>query len=228
MEGLWLVSYISLWFVVALEGLMLMVVLRQIGMLLVGRAPRGARAVDVGPRVGEKFPEVIREDLEGQLVNIGTETKHDILLIFVSAGCPACVNLMIGVAALASNTKKEDLEIVLMSAEDRWPHRDSEKRIKGVHYVVFPDYVNTFKVGLTPFAYLIDKHGVVLTKGMVNDIQHLESLLNTRDVGAPTVVDLAEMNGSEQKKSLLEQEYEKGKPSEFQEETVNTQVPPEN
>ncbi len=187
MEGLWLWSYIALWFVVALESLMLIVALRQIGMLLVGRAPRAARAADIGPRVGEKVPEVILEDLDGQPVILGAETKRDTLLIFVSAGCTTCQNLMPGIAVLRANRKKENLEIVLMATQNRWPSR----RIKEVHYVIFPDYENTLKVRMTPFAILIDKQGIVLTKGLVNDIQHLESLLNAREMGAPTEVDLA-------------------------------------
>jgi len=206
MEGLWFVSYVVLWFVVALEGLMLIVALRQIGTLLVGRGPRAARAVEAGPKVGEKTPEVIREDLDGQLVTIGAETKHDTLLILVSHRCPPCRALMPGVATLAANRKKENLEIVLMSREDKWPHEEGEQRIKGVHYVVYPELVSTFQIASTPFAFLLDKQGVVLTKGIANDIQHLESLLTARDVGVPTAADLAERerNRSEQKRSLPE------------------------
>lgn len=199
MEGIWLVSYIALWFVSALEGLILIVALRQIGLIYMRIGPRGARAVEVGPKVGEKVPEVIREDLEGQLVTIGAETVHDTLLVFVSKGCPSCQKLMRGIAKLASNREKEDLELVLMSAEDRWPHRDGEKRIKNVHYVVFPDYMNTFKVGMTPYALLIDKQGVLFTKGIANDIEHLESLLNARDIGVPTAADLVAEDLSETK-----------------------------
>lgn len=219
MEGVWFASYVALWFVVALEGLMLMVALRQISMLLVGRGTRAARAFDIGPKVGEKFPEVIRKDLEGQLVTLGATTQYDTLLILISAGCTTCRSLMPGIAVLAANRKKEDMEIVLMAIKNQWPSR----RIKGVRYVVFPDFENVLKIKVTPFAVLINKQGVVLTKGLVNDIQHLESLLNARDMGAPTEEDLAaaelvEKNGLKEKENLSEQKQEKS--SEAQEEAV--------
>lgn len=206
MEGLWFVSYIALWFVATLEGLILIVALRQIGVIYMRIGPRGALAEDIGPKVGEKVPKVIQEDLDGQLVNIGTETKHDTLLVFISAKCSACRNILPGITTLSDNRDKEDIEIVLMSAGDQWPHQDGQKRIKGVHYVVFPDYINTFKIGATPYALLIDKQGKVLTKGIINNIENLESLLNARDIGAPTAADLVRMKGSDQKKSVSKRE----------------------
>ena len=40
-----------------------------------------------------------------------------------------------------------------------------------------------------PFALLIDRHGVLAGKGLVNTREHLESLIEARETGIPTLQD---------------------------------------
>ena len=49
----------------------------------------------------------------------------------------------------------------------------------GIHY----------GVSKLPFALLIDRHGVLAGKGLVNTREHLESLIEARETGIPTLQD---------------------------------------
>jgi hypothetical protein len=43
-----------------------------------------------------------------------------------------------------------------------------------------PEVRKQFGVNLTPYAFIVRKDGVVISKGLVNQMEHLESLLEIR------------------------------------------------
>lgn len=47
--------------------------------------------------------------------------------------------------------------------------------------IVGQDLRDEFNIGVTPFALLIDRNGVVLASGLVNTLEHVESLISAGD-----------------------------------------------
>ncbi len=188
METPWLVSYIALWFFVALEGLVLLALARQIGFLHVRLGPAGARMMNPGLQIGDPAPPLAMYDIFGRHVTLGVARGKRTLLVFVSSRCPACKELMPGLRAL--HRTENSLEIVLISSEadveaSRKVVRDN--RLSPIPFVTSNDLSIRYQVGMTPYAVLVDQEGKVRAKGLVNNLPHLESLLNAEELGHPSI-----------------------------------------
>jgi methylamine dehydrogenase accessory protein MauD len=47
----------------------------------------------------------------------------------------------------------------------------------------------TYRVGKLPYAVLIDEAGVIRAKGLINTREHLESLLEAKELGVASIQD---------------------------------------
>ena len=54
-------------------------------------------------------------------------------------------------------------------------------------YVVSTELGLAYRVARLPFAVVLDRHGVVRAKGLVNSREQLESLFNAHDLGVESV-----------------------------------------
>ena len=54
-------------------------------------------------------------------------------------------------------------------------------------YVNSPQVGMTYRVGKLPYAILIDSEGIIRAKGLVNNREHLESLLIAEETGFGTI-----------------------------------------
>jgi methylamine dehydrogenase accessory protein MauD len=52
-----------------------------------------------------------------------------------------------------------------------------------------PEVGQAFGVGKLPYAVLLDEHGAILSKGLVNSREHLESLVIAHEMGIRSVQD---------------------------------------
>ena len=59
----------------------------------------------------------------------------------------------------------------------------------GYQFINGPDVGQAFEVGKLPFAVLLDADGVILSKGLVNSREHLESLIIAHEMGVHSVQD---------------------------------------
>jgi methylamine dehydrogenase accessory protein MauD len=83
----------------------------------------------------------------------------------------------------------ERLDVVLVGDGDEAEQRSMirEFGLEGVPYVNSPQVGMTFRVGKLPYAVLIDAEGVIRAKGLVNNREHLESLLVAEETGFGTI-----------------------------------------
>lgn len=188
------VSNVVLWIAVIGMGVMTLALARQIGLLHERSAPLGAMVTDRGPEVGDEAPEFEIEDFSGRSIQIGGERKGmaDNLLVFLSPSCPMCNKLLPTCRDLA---RKEKLDIVVISDGEEAEHRRflEKHHIQGdLPYVVSAEIGMHFKVGRVPYAVLIDNAGVVRAKGLVNTREHLESLIEARDMNYASLQDYLE------------------------------------
>jgi methylamine dehydrogenase accessory protein MauD len=87
MQILGTISYILLWLVVILEGIFILALARQIGILHGRIGSAGARTINAGPKIGEPAPILDIKDINDQKVVSGSKYGLLTLLLFVSPGC---------------------------------------------------------------------------------------------------------------------------------------------
>src|SRR5215210_5699136 len=91
MEGIWLVSYIVLWVLVIVLGLLVVLLYRQLGILYLGSAEGVSRD---GLAVGTQAPDFELSDQTGRRYRLGDFRGRRVLLLFGSPSCEPCRRLM--------------------------------------------------------------------------------------------------------------------------------------
>jgi methylamine dehydrogenase accessory protein MauD len=161
---------------------------RQVGILHERVAPMGAMASDQGLAVGEISPQLSVTTLVGDRLALGgvSPKGRSRLLLFVSPTCPVCKKLL---PIARSFAHAERLDVVLVGDGDDAEQRSMirEFGLEGLPYVNSPQVGMTFHVGKLPYAILIDADGVIRAKGLVNNREHLESLLIAEETGFGTI-----------------------------------------
>jgi methylamine dehydrogenase accessory protein MauD len=161
---------------------------RQVGILYERIAPVGALTMDAGPKVGELAPHFELVGLAGERIEIGRPGAFSTLLFFLSPTCPVCKKLL---PILKSTAKSEHSWLRIVFASDGEPvaqarFRESAK-LEMFPYALSTDLGLAFKVSRLPHAVLIDEHGRVRSKGLVNSREQIESLFNAKELGVGTV-----------------------------------------
>jgi len=144
----------------------------------------GALSLDTGPKVGASAPVFALTDLAGQPVNVGAPSPRSTLLFFVSPTCPVCKKLL-PIVKSAAVSERRWLSIVLASDGEADEHRRFVQRadLGAFPYVLSQELGIAFHVGKLPYAVLLDEHGVVRAKGLVNSREQLESLFDAKELG---------------------------------------------
>lgn len=187
MEGLWLVSYITLWGMVLLEAIVIAALLRQIGLLHLRVQPVGARTMNPGPEIGTQLPMLQAEDIFGRQVTVVGQGRAR-LLLFVSPTCSACEEMVRGAKTLA-RTEKGRIDVVLLTTvTDAEINRAyvEKHQLTTIPYIASPQIADTIGVREAPYALAADAMGVVQAKGLANHIEHLESLVEALVTGHAT------------------------------------------
>lgn len=212
MSGFWLVSYALLWVVVALMGLLVVGLLRQVGALhlQLSQAHDGRAGQDTeeragvvppleqdGPALGSPLPEWARE-VAGWADEAGAEpdgnatgpaSRAATLLMFLSPLCETCQHVVEPLNALAADPAGRVLPAAVIRA-DRMAYE--------AFLNVFPLHVPTLRdsdrsltmelgVHRAPFGLLYDRDGKLVCKGLAEDGDDLTALVDAGLGGeAPT------------------------------------------
>ena len=185
-----IVSQILSWVVILGLGLALLALARQVGVLHVRLAPAGALLTGKGPVVGEAAPVLDAVTLDGAPLTIGkalAKTRMQ-LLLFVSPHCPLCKDL---IPIAKSFVKTERLDLVFVGDDDLAEQRAmiAKMEMGGLPFVNGSLVGRSFHVDRLPHAVLISEDGTVLSKGLVNSREHLESLVTAHEMGVVSVQD---------------------------------------
>ena len=185
-----IVSQIISWIVILGLGIALLALARQVGVLHVRVAPAGALLTVKGPVVGEAAPVLDALTMDGAAIAIGKALAKGSmqLLLFVSPSCPLCKDLI----PIAKNfASYEKLDIVFVGDDEVEEQRAMIARLEmqGLPFINGPIVGRTFHVDRLPHAVLIGDDGTVLSKGLVNSREHLESLVTAHEMGVVSVQD---------------------------------------
>lgn len=165
------------------------VLARQIGILFERIAPMGAMVSDHGPRVGENSPVFALSSLtDNETVTVGATRDKAMLVFFLSPTCPICKKLL-PILRSVRDSEKDWMDVVLASDGEEEKHRRfiTNARLNDFPYVLSTELGLGYRVARLPFAVLVDKDGVIRSKGLVNSREQLESLFNAHDLGVDSI-----------------------------------------
>jgi methylamine dehydrogenase accessory protein MauD len=184
MNTLWLASHVLHWVITICLVLVILVISRQIGLMHRRLMPASARIENLGPEIGTKIPESIFQDINGHQIDLSSHSEKLKMLIFISVGCITCQELMPAVKSIRKSEKKY-LDVYLFSLSDDEKSNRNFIRSNGledVSFIVEREVGRKYNVMSPPYAILVDAGNIVITKGVVNHLDHLESILHVLHV----------------------------------------------
>ena len=186
METALIVSNLILWVVVVALLLIVFALTRQIGVLHERVAPVGALMPMNGPKIGEQISPMVLTTLSGNSIHLGGDGIKT-FIYFLSPGCPVCKSLL---PVVLDVDRSEDFRLLFASdGETDNAHRRYalEHDLCADQYLVSRDLGLAMAVNKLPFATLIDENGVLRGRGLVNNREHIESLMTADELDVSTV-----------------------------------------
>ncbi|HEU5432469.1 MAG TPA: TlpA disulfide reductase family protein [Thermomicrobiales bacterium] len=175
MSGLLLVSYVALWALVVVMGVLLLLLYRHFGMMSLGTLEGVQRD---GLSVGAVAPTIGGVTAAGTDASWNPKAGQPQLLMFVAPDCEPCAVVLPFVDRLSRSGAG-----VRVAAVAPGP-RAEVARLVEKHQLSYPCLAedgggafNRFKVRVTPFGFVISGDGRVLAKGLCSDQARLKSLL---------------------------------------------------
>lgn len=185
-----IIAQIISWVVILAFGVALIALARQVGILHMRVAPAGALATAGGASVGDDTEGLMGQSVDGRMLTLGGARPGVPLrlLMFVSAQCPLCKGL---IPVARSFAQDERVALTFVGDDDPAAQRAMivQQGLQDYDFVNDEAVGRTLGVGKLPFAVLIDEDGRILSKGLVNSREHLESLLIAHEMGVRTVQD---------------------------------------
>lgn len=176
MEGWWAASYVVLWALVVLLGIIVVALARQIGTLHLRLGPRGALEMDEeGPPLGTALPEETLPDVGGTARAIGGPGEPQ-LLLFVSPGCIVCEQVLPGIPAVAKSSALRPF--VLTDVDEHETRRAYQSKDVGAPLIPARFAAQRYEVPGTPYVIVLDSLGIVRGKGTINNLEQLEGLVD--------------------------------------------------
>ncbi|MEX1264453.1 MAG: redoxin domain-containing protein [Actinomycetota bacterium] len=191
-----LISYAVLWVVVVVLTLTLLVAVRQIGLIHRRIPPMGARMVPVGPEMGQEMPTFDQADVFGRRARLVRDGGRRALLVFISPRCSSCKELAPAIRSIAkSEARRVDIVLISDGTADEVRQYAETYHLSKLPVIASRDLQDEYQIATTPYALLVDEHGRLVSKGIVNDLEHLVSLLRAGELGVDSLETYAESVG---------------------------------
>jgi methylamine dehydrogenase accessory protein MauD len=185
MSIFWISCFVILWAVVLFLGFLLLGTLRSLGLLswrleqLEATTPK--RLGRDGLKPGKKAPDFTLPSADGKAISLHDFAGRKVLLVFTQSGCSPCKAIIpelnrLGPAEqvlVVNNGDPEATRKWSIEVASRFPVLAQDKFRVSRMYEVFA----------TPFAFLIDERGVVSSKGIIRNRQHIRYVLLGKRVG---------------------------------------------
>lgn len=158
----------------ATVGVVLYLLLRQMGYVLRRVGPTGARGTPEGPRIGENLTHYLPE------LGAGRRKEKAKLIVFVSEACSICAEIKSGAEDLAKAWRNEADILLVYDCEGASSDTPCKEVSRGLFSMRACNLRRQVGASFVPFAVITDSAGTVVNKGLVNEIGHLESLLEAQ------------------------------------------------
>jgi methylamine dehydrogenase accessory protein MauD len=191
-----------LWAVVLFLGFLLLGTLRSLGLLswrleqLEATTPK--RLGRDGLKPGKRAADFTLPSADGKEVSFHDFAGRKVLLVFVQGGCSPC---HLVVPDLNKRQRKGEVAVLAVfngpvEALQKWV-----TEVKAEFPVLSQQQFavsKTYQIFATPFAFLIDEKGIIRSKGIVNNAQHVGYILAGRSAGVKDEEQQPETNGQEE------------------------------
>jgi len=181
MNSFLLISNIAVWALMLVVGFFLVGVLRSLGLvnwrLDQLELTRPSRLGRDGLKVGKKAPDFTLPSIDGREVSLHDFAGHKVLLVFTQSGCGPCHDMAPEFnrvqdkgehqVLVVNNGEPDETRNWAADVSARFPVLTQEKFSLSKRYEIFA----------TPFAFLIDEHGMIASSGIVGSAQHLGYVL---------------------------------------------------
>ena len=187
MTDLLLASQFIMWTGLIFIICALYVLSRQVAVLSKRVPPVGALAVNNRIAFQAEAPGFEKASIEGNFVAVGGTRGRDQLLFFLDIGCPICRSLVQTVKKVAH---EESADLVFVSdGESVRQHLEfcRKSNLMPCDYLISEEVGQAYGVGKVPYAALIGPNGNIITFGIVNSREHLESLFQAREDGVDSL-----------------------------------------
>jgi len=182
MNPWWSVSYVALWLTVLFLGFLLLGALRALGLMrwrleqLEATTP--SRMGRGGLKPGKKAPDFTLPCVAGGEVSLHDFAGRRVFLVFTMHGCKPCHRIVPELNKLQRGGKVQVL--VINNGEP-----EATQRWASEAHLCFPVLVQQqfsvskrYEMYATPSAFLIDERGVIVSKGIINNAQHIDFVLS--------------------------------------------------
>ena len=189
MQGAWLASYIALWATVIVLSCVVLSLMRLMGQMNDRLGPAPALVTEQGPEIGDSFADVLARSKVVEDGILSFPKSCDSLVFFVAPGCPTCETLLQNLRPFRTR-RHPTVEVVVVSTSGNHEHnQDLVERtlLDKVPFLSLPKLAESVGIRSTPYAFWLDEDGLVRAKGVVNTMEHLESLRNARAVGFASI-----------------------------------------
>jgi methylamine dehydrogenase accessory protein MauD len=188
MHAVWIASNLMLWLVVLFLGFVLLGTLRILGRLrwqlqqLEATTP--SRLGRRGLKRGAKVPDFSLPCVEGGEVALSSFAGHEVLLVFTQARCGPCARIVPELNRLHS---EGDVAVLVVNNGDLETTQQWAREMGARFPVLAQSQLSVsrrYEVFATPFAFLINEQGVISSKGIVSERQHLSFVLSSAIAGS--------------------------------------------
>jgi methylamine dehydrogenase accessory protein MauD len=176
-----LTSIVIFWPLVLFLGFLLLGALRALGLLswrleqLEATTPK--RLGRDGLKPGKKAPDFSLPSTHGNEVSLHNFAGRKVLLVFTQSGCPPCKTVL----PVLNRLDRGDTQVVVINNGDPETTRKWSAEVGARFPVLAQDKFSIskkYEVFATPFAFLIDEKGVIASRGIINNRQHIRHVLS--------------------------------------------------
>ena len=181
MNPWWLVSYVFLWLVVLSLAFLLLGALRALGLLrwrleqLEATTP--SRLGRGGLKPGKRAPDFTLPCVAGGEVSLHDFAGRRVFLVFTQSGCKPCHKVAPELNRLHDAGA---VQVLVVNNGEAEATRQWAAEVKARFPVLRQQQFSVskrYEMYATPFAFLIDERGIIASKGIVNNGQHIDFVL---------------------------------------------------
>ena len=176
-----LTSIFILWIAVLFLGFLLLGALRALGLLSWRleqfEATTLKRLGRDGLKPGKKAPDFTLPNVDGKEISLHDFAGRKVLLVFTQSGCSPCK----AVVPELNRLERGDTQVLVVNNGDPEATRKWSTEVGARFPVLAQDKFSIskkYEVFATPFAFLIDAKGVIVSKGIINSRQHIRYVLS--------------------------------------------------
>jgi methylamine dehydrogenase accessory protein MauD len=182
MNAFLLGSNILLWVLLLLLGFLLLGALRALGLLrwrleqLEATTP--SRLGRGGLKQGKKAPDFTLPSVAGGEMSLHDFAGRRVFMVFTQSGCKPCHRI---VPELNKLQRGSEVHVLVVNNGEMDATREWAGEANAAFTVLVQQQFSVskrYEMYATPFAFLIDEHGVISSKGIINNGQHIGFVLS--------------------------------------------------